>query len=59
MYGWYRRFGAPYVEISHVEARSGQSIRSYYYPVAVAFSLIFAVAFGGLGAMLMQHLSSL
>jgi Zn-dependent protease with chaperone function len=49
VYGWYRRFGSPFIEISHFQVVSTrETIRSYYYPAALAFSALGAVLCGAL-----------
>jgi len=47
VHGWYRRFGAPYIEISHFEVISTRKkIKSYYFPAAIAGNLLLAAATG-------------
>ncbi len=46
VYGWYRRFGSPFVEISHFEVPAmRKTVKAYYYPAALAFSVAFCVGF--------------
>ena len=50
VHGWYRRFGAPYIEISHFQVVSTrETIKSYYFPAAIAGNLLLSVVCG-LGA---------
>ncbi|MCS6918226.1 MAG: hypothetical protein NZM28_00475, partial [Fimbriimonadales bacterium] len=46
IYGWYRRFGAPFVEIDRIELLdgSGKVFRCYLRPFATATSLLGAIA---------------
>ena len=46
VHGWYRRFGSPFVEISHFECpATGEKVRSYMMPVALVFNVLVAVGF--------------
>jgi hypothetical protein len=55
VHGWYRRFGSPYIEISHFEVLSTrETIESYYLPAAIVGNLLFATA-TGLGACLLMR----
>jgi hypothetical protein len=55
VYGWYRRFGSPMIEISHFQVVSTkETIRSYYYPVTIVFSFLVGIA-AFAGAMLLAR----
>jgi len=55
VYGWYRRFGAPFIEISHFEVVGTKEIvRSYYCPVAIGFSLLCTIGFVAGGMLLIR-----
>ena len=55
VHGWYRRFDAPYIEISHFQVVSTrETIRSYYFPAAIAGNLLLAAACGVGTAFLMR-----
>lgn len=41
LYGWYRRFNAPYVEIEHFEViDSGKRVKSYYRPFMLGITIL-------------------
>lgn len=54
IYGWYRRFGAPFVEIDRIELQdgSGKVFRCYLRPFATAISLLGAIGLLLLGLLL-------
>ncbi len=54
IYGWYRRFGAPYVEIDRFEVLDGAGqrvFRCYWRPFSIAMTILAIVALLGLGLM--------
>ena len=45
VYGWYRRFNAPYIEIHHFEVLdTGEKVSSNYFPWAVVGNLLLTLA---------------
>ena len=54
VYGWYRRFAAPYLEIHHFEVLdTGETVKAHYFPWAVAGNL-FLVVMCVLGVILLR-----
>lgn len=45
VYGWYRRFNAPFIEVSHIEIMgTGEKVRAWYYPGVLWGNGLIAVA---------------
>jgi len=55
VHGGYRRFGSPYIEISHFQVVSTrETIKSYYFPAAIAGNLLLSATTGFGAAFLMR-----